>query len=48
MSDPYSLCVVLKVKPDHAEAFAKLVGRERRRDPQRQGYRRLQLPLGDR
>lgn len=25
MSAPYSLCVVLKVKPEHAEAFAALV-----------------------
>lgn len=25
MSDPYALCVVLKVKPEHAEEFAALV-----------------------
>ncbi|WCW84637.1 antibiotic biosynthesis monooxygenase [Pseudomonas aeruginosa] len=25
MSTPYSLCVILKVKPEHAEAFAALV-----------------------
>ncbi|MDM0087990.1 MULTISPECIES: putative quinol monooxygenase [unclassified Variovorax] len=25
MSDPYSLCVVLKVKPEHAAEFAALV-----------------------
>lgn len=25
MSEPYSLCVILNVKPEHAEAFASLV-----------------------
>lgn len=25
MSEPYSLCVIFKVKPEHAEAFAALV-----------------------
>lgn len=33
MTTPYSLCVVLRVKPEHAEEFAALVRDKRHGNP---------------